>query len=49
MYAIERGSSPDPYLKEGDVIKVADDPGRKMLAGAWDAFRSIFSLSYRLD
>jgi polysaccharide export outer membrane protein len=46
---IERGDAADPYLHEGDIIIVSSAPSKNLAHGMWEVFRSIFSVSYRLN
>ena len=49
LAAIEGGDRPDYFLQEGDVIKVANAPEKSFMYGIWDVFRSIVSVSYRIN
>ena len=46
---IESGQDRDPYLHEGDVIIVSNAPSKQLAKGAWEVFRNIFSISYRIN
>lgn len=46
---METGASPNVYLREGDVLRVPTSESKAFLAGAWDVFSRIFSVSYRLN
>jgi polysaccharide export outer membrane protein len=46
---IETGRTPDLYLKEGDVIHVPQSASRVAWRETWDAFRGVFTFSYRLN
>ncbi|MFT7515412.1 MAG: protein involved in polysaccharide export with SLBB domain, partial [Candidatus Omnitrophota bacterium] len=46
---IETGTKLDPYLHEGDIIIVSESPSKNFAHGLWEIFRSVLSVSYRLD
>lgn len=46
---IENGDNADPYLHEGDIIIVSSAASKNLAQGLWEVFRSIFSISYRLN
>jgi polysaccharide biosynthesis/export protein len=49
VYDIERGKTPDVYLREGDIVHIPDSPTRIAGRHLWDFFRGIFTFTYRLD
>jgi len=47
--AIEKGTDPNLFLRENDVLHVPDSPGLMAGRELWNVFRGIFTFTYRLD
>ena len=47
--AIERGTAPNFFLRDGDVLHVPESSIRVVLSELWSAVRGIFTFTYRLD
>jgi polysaccharide export outer membrane protein len=46
---IERGTVPNPYLRDGDVVAVPISLSEVALVKLWEAFRGIFTFTYQLN
>mgnify|MGYP001812268880 CR=1 FL=1 len=49
LVAVAEGTVPDMYLQADDIVKVEQDPGKKMLLGMFGFIKEVFSLSFVLN